>query len=93
LLGLGRPKDAIKAFENARKIFQRLGPRQNVAACDGNIGNALRELSQWSEAIDRYEQAQAVFRNLETSSWLPPACLASFHASMEARIFPPRFLT
>src|SRR5947208_14956925 len=50
-LAEGRAEDAIAGFMAARVIHQRLGRRRGVAMADRHIGEALRDLGSYDQAL------------------------------------------
>ena len=62
---LGKYADALKSFQEAREMYQRLAPMgQEAAQTLGNVAEALGALNRQKEALPLYEKSLEMLRGL-----------------------------
>jgi tetratricopeptide (TPR) repeat protein len=64
-----RPNDC---YQQALKIYQEIGARLGEANTLKAIGDVLQFLDRTSEALERYEQALAFYRDIGVREAAPP---------------------
>ncbi len=62
LAALGRFKDALATYEEARALYKQFGEEAEAARCQMNRANALAKLSRFQEALVGFQEALSVFR-------------------------------
>jgi tetratricopeptide (TPR) repeat protein len=61
---LGRTHEALKAAEEARRVFIRHGDRLRLARLETNVGNLYHRVDALEQALERYDRAARLFEQV-----------------------------
>jgi len=64
-LGLGRPAEALRLFQDAERVNLELGAMPNYQICVANIGNVFCQQGDYLKAIAHYERALKIAREIK----------------------------
>lgn len=63
----GRPREALRAWRHARRLFRLEGDREGEAWAVNRVGLVLRQLGEFRQALGQFEEALAIHGSLGNS--------------------------